>query len=333
MIRKSLALLLVLAPMAAYAQAPAPASKKPASPVDEGNLPEVVAKVNGVDIKKTELTTVVDTLKAQLQLVGQSVPADKKDEMYRGLLEDLINRELLAQEASKAKISVPDAELETFVQEFKDRFPSEEVFQRALKEQGISEAQLKIDVRKEMQIKKLLDKEVFAKAAVDDAAIKKFYKDNPDKFQEPEQVKASHVLVSVEKTADEKTRAAAKKEAEQVLKDAKAGKDFAALAKEHSDDPGSKDNGGDLGYFPRGEMVPQFEEAAFKLEKNQFSDVVETPYGFHVIKVVDKKAPKMRALDEVKERVGGFLQEQKAQELAKVYLENLRKKAKVQIFI
>lgn len=329
----TLALTLSLSGLAGAQQKPPEGMGGSVKPVDETKIPAVVAKVNGVDIKKTDLENAVETIKAQLQLVGQSVPGDRKDEMYRGLLDDLIATELLAQEAAAKKISVPEKEIDEFIQKFKDRFPSEEVFQRAIKEQGITETQLRSDVKKQISIKKLLDKEVLAKVAVDDAAVKKFYTDNPDKFQEPEQIHASHVLVGIDKDADDKKKAEARKEAEKVLADAKGGKDFATLAKEHSDDPGSKDKGGDLGFFPKGEMVPAFEEAAFKLKAGELSGIVETPYGFHVIKAIERKAGRTVPLAEVKDDVGGFLKERKAADVARTYVEQLRKKAKVQVFI
>ncbi|HVO31550.1 MAG TPA: peptidylprolyl isomerase [bacterium] len=309
-------------------------AKAAAAPVDDAKMPDVVATVNGTAIKKGDLQNAVESVKAQMQMVGTQVPADRKDEMYRGLLDDLIATELLAQEAKTRAIPVSDKDVDDFVSGFKDRFPSEQVFQNALKEQGITEVQLRSDVRKQLGIKKLLEKEVMSKVTVSDKDAKKFYDENPDKFQEPEQVHAAHVLVTVDKGADDKTKAEKKKEATQVLADAKAGKDFAQLAKDHSGDPGSKDKGGDLGFFPRGEMVKAFEDAAFALKNpGDLSDVVETPYGFHVIKLVERKPSHVVPFDDVKKDIGDFMKEKKAGELAKGYVDGLRKKAQVKIFI
>lgn len=312
----------------------AKSAAKSAAPVDEAKMPEVVANVNGTAIKKADLQNAVESIKAQLQMTGTPFPSDRKDEMYRGLLDDLISTELLAQEAKTRQIPVTTKEVEEFVGQFKDRFPSEQVYQNALKEQGITEDQLRTDVKKQLGIKKLLDKEVLSKVPADEKAARKFYDENPDKFQEPEQVHAAHVLVTVDKGADDKTKAAKRKEAEQVLIDAKGGKDFAQLAKDHSGDPGSKDKGGDLGFFPRGEMVEAFEKAAFGLkETNELSGIVETPYGFHVIKLLEKKPGRKVPFEEVKDDVAGFLKEKKAGEVARNFVDGLRKKAKVQIFI
>ncbi len=309
------------------------AESSPAGPVDEKSLPAVVAKVNDVEIKRADLENAVETVKAQLSIVGQQVPVDRKDEMFRGLLDDLIATELLAQEAAARKLKVADAEVEEFVGQFKDRFPSDEVFKRALSEQGITEQQLRVDVRKQLGIKKLLDKEVLAKVSITPAAAEKFYKENTDQFVTPDEVRAAHVLVGVDKNADAKAREAARREAAGVLEDARAKKDFSLLAKAHSDDPGSKDKGGDLGFFRRGEMVPAFEQAAFTLNPNDISDVVETPYGFHVIKVLEKRAGGTLAYKEVEKEIVDFLKEKRAGEMAKTFVDGLRKKAKVQIFI
>ena len=134
------------------------------------------------------------------------------------------------------------------------------------------------------------------KVSVTDAEVKKFYDDNPSKFEQPEMVRASHILLM---TIDPKTKAELSKEVkdakhkqmEDILKRARAGEDFAKLAKEFSEDPGSKDNGGEY-KFPRGQMVPEFEAAAFSLKTNQISDIVTTQYGYHIIKLGEKSRPR-----------------------------------------
>jgi len=130
--------------------------------------------------------------------------------------------------------------------------------------------------------------------------IESYYNSNIQQFQAPEQVRASHILLKT----DGKDEAAVKKQAEDILKQAKApGADFAALAKKYSEDDGSKANGGDLDYFSKGRMVPEFEQAAFSMQPGQISDLVKSQFGFHIIKVVDKKAASTRTLDEVRTQI------------------------------
>jgi peptidyl-prolyl cis-trans isomerase D len=138
--------------------------------------------------------------------------------------------------------------------------------------------------------------------------IETYYNSNIQQFQTPEQVRASHILLKTEG----KDEAAVRKQAEDILKQVKApGADFAALAKKYSEDDGSKENGGDLDYFPRGRMVPEFEQAAFSMQPGQISDLVKSQFGFHIIKVVDKKPAATRTLDEVRPQIQDMLSTQR----------------------
>ncbi len=146
-------------------------------------------------------------------------------------------------------------------------------------------------------------REIIAKIDVTEEDTNLYYKTHLNEFRTPEMVKASHILIKVDKsaTADEKEKARGK--AADVLKRVKAGEDFAKLASEVSDDPGSKAKGGDLGYFARGRMVKPFEDASFSVKAGEISDIVETPFGFHIIRVDDKKESVVEPYDKVKDKV------------------------------
>ena len=147
-----------------------------------------------------------------------------------------------------------------------------------------------------------------SKVTVTPQEIESYYNSNIQQFQAPEQVRASHILLKT----DGKNEADVRKQAEDVLKQAKApGADFAALAKKYSEDDGSKANGGDLDYFSKGRMVPEFEQAAFSMQPGQISDLVKSQFGFHIIKVVDKKAAATRTLDEVRTQIQDTLTAQR----------------------
>jgi peptidyl-prolyl cis-trans isomerase D len=139
--------------------------------------------------------------------------------------------------------------------------------------------------------------------------IEQHYQQNLQQFSTPEQVRASHILLKTEGKDD----AAVKARAETILKEAKSGADFAALAKEHSEDEGSAKNGGDLDYFSRGRMVKEFDDAAFSLTPGSISDLVKSQFGYHIIKVVDKKPATTRPLDEVRQQIGDQLAYERAQ--------------------
>ncbi len=151
-----------------------------------------------------------------------------------------------------------------------------------------------------------------------DAEMQAFYREHvEDRFTDPDEVHARHILIRVDPGADDAAKSKARAEAEDVLKQVRAGGDFAALAKEHSKDPGSAAKGGDLGFFPRGRMVPAFDAAAFALEPGQVSDVVETPFGFHIIKVEEKKPGGVRPFDAVREQIEKELTAERAIDMAR----------------
>lgn len=154
---------------------------------------------------------------------------------------------------------------------------------------------------------------------VDDEQIKDYYEANMEKFKQPEQVKASHILLKVE---DPKKEEEVKKKAHDIYKKLKEGKDFSKLASQYSQDPGSKDKGGDLGYFERGKMVKEFEEVAFTLNPGEISEPVKTQFGYHIIKVEDKKPEGTKTLEEAKEEIIKILKSQIASD--KAYEEALK---------
>jgi peptidyl-prolyl cis-trans isomerase C len=186
---------------------------------------------------------------------------------------------------------------------------------------------LRGQIRYKLMMDALVEAEMKDTVGTDDA--KKFYDENPGQFERPEQVQASHILVKVEAGATEDAKAEAKKEAEEILKKVKAGGDFAALAKEHSDCPSSA-QGGDLGLFGRGQMVKEFEETAFGMKPGDISGLVETQFGYHIIKVTDKKEAGKIAFDEVKDDLEKYLTQRKQQEFLQEYREKMKSEAKIE---
>lgn len=318
---------LVALPLAASAQQPKQPKEK------DADLPTVVAKVNNKEITGTALQEATKLAAAQLQMMGQQMPAGGMTSLRRGVLDDLISMELLAQEARKKKIAPTDKQVDEELKGFKERFPSEEMFHQALAQQGITVKDLRDDVRSQLQIGLLLKQEVEANIKISDDEIKKFYNSRKDQFREPEKAKASHILIKVDSGASDEDRAAAKKKAQDLAKQAKKGADFAKLATEHSDDPGSAKKGGDLGEFSRSDMVKPFADATFALKAGEVSDVVETRFGYHVIKLESKSPAQTLPLKEVRSDIEQYLKLAKSQEEARSYIEKLRAQAKVQTFL
>jgi peptidyl-prolyl cis-trans isomerase D len=165
-----------------------------------------------------------------------------------------------------------------------------------------------------------------AQAAVGEAEARAYYQSHlDDRFTDPEEVRARHILVKVAADADQATRDKARAEADDLLKQARGGADFAALAQAHSGDTGSAEKGGDLGFFPHGKMVPSFDAAAFALEPGQVSDVVESPFGFHVIKVEEKRPGGPKPFEAVRDQIVQELTNDRALELARTQAESDRR--------
>jgi peptidyl-prolyl cis-trans isomerase C len=304
------------------AEAPAPPKPMPAQ------LPEVLARVNGQPVTRSDF----DRLVRNMEAGRGAIPAERRDEVLRGALDQLIAYTVMKQEASARKLAVNDAEVDSQVAEMRKQFPSEAEFAKALAARNTTVDQLKADARVDMVINKMMEAEVANAAAATDAEAKDFYDKNPDKFTQPESIRASHILIMADAKADEATKKAARAKIDGILKRAKAGEDFAALAKANSQD-GSASQGGDLGFFPRGRMVPAFDQAAFGLKPGEISDVVTTEFGYHVIKMTEKKEGTTVPFEEVKPRVVDFLTNQKKQQRAESFVEEAKKRAKIEVLV
>lgn len=310
------------------AAAPGQPAATPAKPVP-AVLPAVVARVNGEDVKKADFERMIHTIEGR---AGQPIPADHRDEVLRGALDQLVVYTLLAQESKTRGIKVDDADVNQKMQELRSQFPTAEAFNKALSDRGMTEDSLRHDALVDLTVTKLMDAEVATTPGPSDAEIKDFYDKNPDKFKQDEQVRASHILIHVDQHADAATKAKAKAQIVSILKQARGGADFAALARKYSQD-GSAAQGGDLNYFSRGQMVPQFETAAFGLKVGQISDVVTTEFGYHIIKVTDHKPARTVPFEEAKPQIAQYLTGQKKQQHADAFIDSLKKKSKIEILI
>jgi peptidyl-prolyl cis-trans isomerase C len=306
---------------AAQAEAPAPPKPMP------DQLPDVLARVNGQAVTKDEFDRLVKNMEA-----GRgAIPATRRDEVLRGALNQLIVYTVLKQEAATRKFAVSDADVDAHVASMQKQFPTQAEFDKALVARNTSVAQLKTDARIDMAINKMMEVEVASAVAATDADAQDFYAKNPDKFQQPESVRASHILLMT-KDKDEAAKKAAKSKIDELLKRARAGEDFAALAKANSED-GSASQGGDLGAFPRGRMVPEFDKVAFSLKPGEISDVVTTEFGYHIIKLTEKKEASTIPLDQVKPQVLEYLTKQKKQQRVDGFIEDAKKRAKIEVLV
>jgi len=291
-----------------------------------------VAVVNGVIIDRGTFDRELDYFVRRAAPGGKQVPDFQMAQMKNQVLESLIDRELLFQESKKKGIQVKPEDVSDQLKNIQQRYPNKDEFKKLLNDMGLTESDLQAQIEHGMAIQKLIDEEVADKIKISDEETKSYYDANPQLFQQPEQVKASHILIKVDANATDAQKAEARKKIKEVQQKVQKGEDFATLAKTYSEGP-SGPRGGDLGYFRRGQMVKPFEAVAFSLKLNETSDIVETRFGYHLIKVVGKKPAKKMTYAEVKDRLNDRLKKQKMASETNAYIENLRKGAKIEKFL
>ena len=319
---------------------------------------EAIIKVNNQNITQGQFDQAFDKQanSGMLKALGVNARDDKSSFIYLLIKERVVNelivKTLLNEEIEKRGIKVTNEDVDNAVKEIIEKVGSKEQLASILKENGISNADFKKDLKEEVKMKKLAKE--LGSTSVSDAEAKKFYNENIDKFKHPDKVRASHILIAVNpqeieevvksdpnnKNLDEATVKAKVAEevkakeakAQQILAEAK--KDptqFAKLAKENSEDPGSAQKGGDLGFFAAKEMVPEFSKAAFAMRPNTISDKpVKSQYGYHIIMVTDRAAAGQDPFEKVKSDIKAYMENQKQVELIDKLTESLKKSAKIE---
>lgn len=287
----------------------------------------VVARVNGTSIDALELRRA-----RKVMLRGQTIPADQSAAADKQAIEQLISAELLFQAAAKVELKDQDKLIDIKLTQGKARFKSEQEFKDAIKSLEMDEKELREYTRRDLLITQFVESTFLSKAVVPEADIRAFYDTNPDKFKRGETIKASHILIGVDGTASVEDKKKAREKAEKLKKELAGGADFASLAKGNSTCPSSQ-QGGDLGFFGKGQMVPSFEKAAFALKPSEISDVVETQFGYHIIKLAEKKPAVVAEYKDVKAKIEEFLKGQKVNEAIQKFLEETRKTAKIEILL
>ncbi len=306
-----------------------PAEQKQAEP-SKTSKNDPVAKVGNTIITRGELERAESILMKQ-NPPQQPLTPEQTKQVSDYLTDQLVSAELLYQSGLKLEVKELEKQVEDKIGQARAGYAKPEEFESALKAQDMDEKLLRDYTRKEIIVNNLIEKEIVPKVKVTDEEILKFYTDNKERyFSKPEQVRASHILISVDQKADDETKKKAREKAETVLKEVKAGKkEFAELAKNHSNCP-SKDQGGDLGPFGKGQMVKPFEDAVFALKQGEVSGIVETQFGYHIIKLTDRKAAENVSLDEAKGKIAEFLKGQKIQAKVAEYINEIKGKIKVE---
>ena len=312
--------------------APAPKKVEPNMPAEkEPDANSVAASIDGYNITEGDITAKIEP---QMRKMSQQLPAAMVKEYGKQLrqraLDTMVIERLLDEQVKASNLSVADADVNDYLGKLATKQGMSISDLKSLVEasgQGFSA--MKEQTKKGLGYQKLMEGQWTGKINVTDADSKKFYDENPDKFKTAEQIRASHILIKPDPNGDPNVaKAAAKSKAEELLKKVKEGADFAELAKADSGCP-SAAKGGDLGMFGRGRMVKPFEDAAFALKPGETSDVVETQFGYHIIKVTEHQDANTVPFEQAKEDIVKNLTQQKQGEFAKEYIDSLKAKAKI----
>jgi peptidyl-prolyl cis-trans isomerase C len=310
---------------AANASTAKPAEKppEPVKPVP-ATIPPVVARVNGQNVPKSDFDRLLKQMEMQ---AGQPVPQARRDEVCRAVLDQLVTYTALVQEATARKVEVTPAEAKQVsdakIAELRKQIPDPKAFNKALAERNMTLDRLRADIRNDIAINKMMQAEVASTPAVTDAEVREFYDKNPNEFTG---LRASHILIRPA-GFDEDSKKKARAQAEDLMKQARAGADFADLARKHSAD-GSAQQGGDLGFFTKGSMVPAFSDAAFALKPGEVGDVVETQFGFHVIKSLERKDV---PFDDASTKIREFLTAKHRDERQKAFVADVKSRSKIEV--
>jgi len=297
----------------------------------------VVAKGKGVEVKSSEVEDAFISYKANQGAAGKPAPESPEDikKVETDILEHLIATKLFLSRAIEADRTNSAPVAAKFIQEKRERAASEASFRRQMLAIGMTIEQFEQQVREQALVKAVIDRELRSKQSVSDAEIEQFYKENPAYFQEPESWKIAHIHFAVTDrgTLNKITPEEAEKKqalAAEISKRAKAGEDFTKLAKEFSEDFLTKNEGGEY-TLVKGQMPPEFEAAAISLKPGQVSDVVETRFGWHVIKSIEHIPAKTADLASSKEKIKDAILQQKTQKALPDYVQQLRKEANIEI--
>ena len=315
---------------AAVAASPA---VQPAISEKKADAAGVAVEVNGVKMTKAQLNAEVQKKLAMLK--GQ-IPAESieqaKGEIRKGLVDEFVMRILLNEEIADKKVAASDKEISSVIEGMKSELPAGVTMDELMKKNKIDITKLREDIGMNIKLNKLIDQTMGGKIQITDKEASDFYDKNKDKFTKPETVHARHILVSKAPGDTEKALTEKKAKAEDLRKKLLGGADFADLAAKNSDCP-SKQAGGDLGTFTRGQMVKPFEDAAFSQEKNAIGPVVETDFGFHIIQVLDHQASRVVKLDaETKQGVKTYLESEKRKSAFDGIVKGLKAAANIVVY-
>jgi peptidyl-prolyl cis-trans isomerase C len=284
-----------------------------------------VLEVNGEKVWAAQISMTMSNIAAQLDAQGQTM---EQEQMVQMATQRLIEQKLIAQEARRQGVASDELRFAEMMQQVEESAGGRAALEANLKARGSNVEQMETLVREMELSRTFIDKKVIPTIEVSDEDVAAFYEENPEMFAVPEQVHARHIIIAADQNADEATASAARAKAEAARERALAGEDFAELARELSEGP-TAENGGDLGFFPHAMMEPEFADAAFALEPGEISDIIRSRYGFHVIKLEERRPAGTPSLDQVSDQIRLMIGQRKTARAVGELITQLREQATI----
>jgi parvulin-like peptidyl-prolyl isomerase len=296
-------------------------------------LNKVVARVNGNPIYDDDLTPYVSREVRKFKKFSPKRDTSALEKrLKQKALDKVISQEVLNQESRRLEIKDIEKQVQEKIDDLRKKYKDEEHFNKMLKRKKSTQKDLRKRIRDNIYLTEYLKKQGIVDPEIPEEEIKKYYEVNKRSFKRKESVEVSHILIKVDQSATPEQKEEAREKAEKIRKEVRDGKDFAEMAREHSND-GAAPGGGNLGYIHKRYMPPEFDKAAFSLDTGEISDVIQTKHGHHIIKVTGKKPAGITPYPEVKDFIRKYLQEGKYKEKLAAHMKELREKAKIEILL
>ncbi|TDJ57893.1 MAG: hypothetical protein E2O41_07115 [Nitrospina sp.] len=293
------------------------------------SLPQVLAQVNGADIKKESVWNALTQRVKKYKARGMALTREQERVAAQQLVEDQINLHLFLQKAKALGITVSEEQARLKLADVKSGFKSEKAFQKKLEKKNISLEQYRKKIKEDLLVDGVIQKEIREKIQITDSEAQQYFEKNKSKFSTQEKRRASVILIKVDsKNGGDRE---ARKTLEKIQAKLQEGGDFGELARQFSQDTLAK-RGGDLGFFTQDRMFAAFSKRAFKLKVGEVSDVFQTRHGLQILKVTGKKEASTGTLEGEKENIRKILTDKKTQKQKRAYLQSLRKNAKIKIY-
>lgn len=293
----------------------------------------VVAEVKKTKITRAQLDEEISRLVKRIGIPADQLKGDQKSSLEWYAVNDMVDKEIIRGSLSADQSKEVGLQVDQRLEGIRKQFPNKEAYEQALKSEGMTEAEIRADVNQEASMAKLVEASIPGGLKASPEEITEFYQKNSQLWKVQDQVRARHILIRTEPTASIEQVNAAKKAAETALARVTKGEDFGKVAAEVSQDPGSKDRGGELPPFGKGQMVPAFEQVAFSTAPGKTSKVFKSDFGFHFVQVLEKRPARTVPFEEVSERIGQAVVAQKRSDAARKLMADLKAKAVVKINI